>query len=127
MEGQNWLDAGEALADVADMARLYDADGIDIYFLNNQRSLLDVRVSTSVSPWWGIGSCLCRAGLRFAVSSRKSFQTVGIAQSLVPQCLSEEAHNHRQARHRPGRSCGKSSASTSPDSESKIRSRPASS
>ena len=51
MEGQNWLDAGEALADVADMARLYDADGIDIYFLNNQRSLLDVRVSTSVFPW----------------------------------------------------------------------------
>ena len=48
MEGQNWLDAGEALADVADMARLYDADGIDIYFLNDHHSLLDVQVSTSV-------------------------------------------------------------------------------
>lgn len=45
MEGQNWIDAGEALADVADMSRLYDADGLDIYFLNDQRSLLDVRVS----------------------------------------------------------------------------------
>ena len=45
MEGQNWIDAGEALADVADMARQYEADGIDIYFLNDQRNLLNVRVS----------------------------------------------------------------------------------
>ncbi|KAI0736421.1 hypothetical protein C8Q72DRAFT_878825 [Fomitopsis betulina] len=48
MEGQNWIDAGEALADVADMSRLYDADGLDIYFLNDQRSLLDVRSKAAV-------------------------------------------------------------------------------
>ncbi|KZT70864.1 hypothetical protein DAEQUDRAFT_170695 [Daedalea quercina L-15889] len=48
MEGQNWIDAGEALADVADMARQYEADGIDIYFLNDPRNLLDVRSRVAV-------------------------------------------------------------------------------
>ncbi|KAH9840007.1 uncharacterized protein C8Q71DRAFT_745408 [Rhodofomes roseus] len=48
MEGESWLNAGEALADVAEMARMYEADGIDIYFLNNNRSLLDVRSKTDV-------------------------------------------------------------------------------
>ncbi|KAH9933451.1 uncharacterized protein B0H18DRAFT_983761 [Fomitopsis serialis] len=48
MEGQYWINAGEALADVAEMANAYEADGIDIYFLNDNHSLLDVKSKAAV-------------------------------------------------------------------------------
>lgn len=35
MEGALWLEARDALAGIADVAGRYDADGVDIHFLNN--------------------------------------------------------------------------------------------
>jgi hypothetical protein len=35
MYGKLWEDARDALANIADLARKFDTDGIDIYFLNN--------------------------------------------------------------------------------------------
>ena len=45
MRGQSWEDAGKALAEVADMANSYGAEGIDIYFLNNAHNLPEAQAS----------------------------------------------------------------------------------
>jgi len=35
MYGKLWEDARDGLASIADLAKKFDADGVDIYFLNN--------------------------------------------------------------------------------------------
>ncbi|KAJ7767853.1 hypothetical protein B0H14DRAFT_2968794 [Mycena olivaceomarginata] len=43
-----WFEAGQALEALAETARQYDTDGIDIYFLNNPRSALNMKSSSEV-------------------------------------------------------------------------------
>ncbi|KAJ7055070.1 hypothetical protein C8F01DRAFT_1030597 [Mycena amicta] len=43
-----WFEAGEALETLAETAQQYDADGIDIYFLNSKREALNVKSSAEV-------------------------------------------------------------------------------
>ena len=47
MEGTLWVEARDALAGIADVAARYDADGVDIYFLNNPSVGRGMRVSIS--------------------------------------------------------------------------------
>ncbi|KAF8528847.1 hypothetical protein BU17DRAFT_19257, partial [Hysterangium stoloniferum] len=58
MEGALWLEAREALAGIAEAAARYDANGIDLYFLNNRtvgtnlKKAHDVqRIFDSVTPY----------------------------------------------------------------------------
>ncbi|KAI0057835.1 hypothetical protein BV25DRAFT_1345551 [Artomyces pyxidatus] len=48
MEGKPWEDARDALAGVAEISRQYEADGLDIYFLNDPRYRLDIRDQQTV-------------------------------------------------------------------------------
>jgi len=48
MEGELWNDAREALAGVADLAARYNSDGVDVYFLNNSRSAVNIKNSQDV-------------------------------------------------------------------------------
>ncbi|KAJ7468465.1 hypothetical protein FB451DRAFT_373762 [Mycena latifolia] len=43
-----WFEAGEALEALAETAQQYDADGIDIYFLNNKTEALNMKSSSDV-------------------------------------------------------------------------------
>ena len=47
LASENWkyAQAGEALAQLADIAATYDFEGIDIYFLNNDELVRNLRVS----------------------------------------------------------------------------------
>ncbi|KAK7470158.1 hypothetical protein VKT23_001596 [Stygiomarasmius scandens] len=47
-EGGRWTEAGTALSELADFAGKYDADGIDIYFLNNEAVGRSIRDATEV-------------------------------------------------------------------------------
>lgn len=49
MEGPLWWEAGEALAGIAEAAAAYDSDGIDIYFLNSERTGQNMTVSLEPS------------------------------------------------------------------------------
>jgi hypothetical protein len=40
----------QALAGVADLAAKYNSDGVDVYFLNNSRFAVDIKVSTFIFP-----------------------------------------------------------------------------
>jgi uncharacterized protein YegL len=48
MEGELWNDAREALAGVADLAAKYNSDGVDVHFLNNTHSVVDIKNSQDV-------------------------------------------------------------------------------
>jgi len=57
MEGALWADAREALAGIADLAAKYDSDGVDVYFLNDGRSAMNLtngsdvrRLFNSITP-----------------------------------------------------------------------------
>ncbi|KAJ7462003.1 hypothetical protein FB451DRAFT_1181003 [Mycena latifolia] len=39
-----WYEAGQALEALAETAQQYDTDGIDIYFLNNKKEALNIKV-----------------------------------------------------------------------------------
>ncbi|KAJ7131667.1 hypothetical protein C8R43DRAFT_1024227 [Mycena crocata] len=43
-----WYEAGEALEALAETAQQYDADGIDIYFLNNRKETLNIKSPSEV-------------------------------------------------------------------------------
>jgi hypothetical protein len=45
MEGVLWYEARDALAGIADVAARYDADGVDIHFLNSSAQGKNMRVS----------------------------------------------------------------------------------
>jgi hypothetical protein len=47
MYGNLWEDARDALANIADLAKKFDADGVDIYFLNSPIYELEIRVKRS--------------------------------------------------------------------------------
>lgn len=48
MRGKRWKDARDALSSLADVTAKYDADGIDVHFLNDDRFLINVRNSSAV-------------------------------------------------------------------------------
>jgi hypothetical protein len=45
MAGSRWEQARDSIMDVAEQAAKYDADGVDVYFLNDQRKGLGLTVS----------------------------------------------------------------------------------
>jgi len=47
MEGSLWAEARDALAGIADVATRYDADGVDIHFLNSPTIGRHMKVSVS--------------------------------------------------------------------------------
>ncbi|KAI0036584.1 hypothetical protein K488DRAFT_40853 [Vararia minispora EC-137] len=48
MAGAPWNDARDVLGEVAEMAKDFNADGLDIYFLNDDHTRLDARDKHSV-------------------------------------------------------------------------------
>ncbi|KAI5123394.1 hypothetical protein M0805_006102 [Coniferiporia weirii] len=48
MAGERWTEAREALASLADTAARYDMNGIDVHFLNSNRSAQNMRSASSV-------------------------------------------------------------------------------
>ena len=50
MAGQPWNDAREALAGLAELYARYDTDGLDVYFLNDPRCRVNLRVRASIHP-----------------------------------------------------------------------------
>lgn len=47
MEGALWVETREALAGIADVAARYDADGVDICFLNDPAVGRNMKVSST--------------------------------------------------------------------------------
>jgi gentisate 1,2-dioxygenase len=67
MTGENrWQDAREALAEIADLAAKHNADGFDVYFLNDTKSGFDikVRIGTLIAYMHFIEVSLCRVAQR---------------------------------------------------------------
>ena len=50
MAGQPWNDAREALAGLAELYARYDTDGLDVYFLNDPRCRVNLRVRAFIHP-----------------------------------------------------------------------------
>ncbi|KAK0453074.1 hypothetical protein EV421DRAFT_647874 [Armillaria borealis] len=51
MLGPSWIEATEALSNLADMAGRYDEDGIDIYFLNDPKFGRNIKTDEQMIYW----------------------------------------------------------------------------
>jgi hypothetical protein len=82
MQGRLWHQARDALAAVAEASPKFDADGVDLYFLNSNRFEKNIKVRdrspSSVISFWYPSKCFIRfrPGKASFGSSTKSSQMV---------------------------------------------------